>query len=122
MMYWDLNGLTMENRIMKKKLLFIHHLETLPEDSLAHEVYVIQKQYDLPGLVKECKDFLINFNIKPYIRELDLEGGRLRFKLRTAMVPTVKMCFPVQSRTLYVIQAPTSRSTLLDAFTIKVFI
>ena len=53
----------MDNRILQKKLLFLHHLVTLPEDSLAREVYEIQARLDLPGLVKECQDVLALFDI-----------------------------------------------------------
>ena len=48
---------------MLKKLLFIHHLETLPKDSLANEVYQLQKSLKLPGLYSECAAFLNSLNI-----------------------------------------------------------
>ena len=62
-MYWDCGGLTMNNRIMKKKLMFLHHIATLSPDSLAHQVYCVQKKLMLPGLVEECQDVLNKFQI-----------------------------------------------------------
>ena len=61
--YFDTTVMLMENRILKKKLLFIHHLETLPANSLAHETYNIQKRFHLPGLVQECRDILLDFGL-----------------------------------------------------------
>ena len=58
----------MKNRILKKKLLFLHHLETLDNTSLANQVYKSQLELNLPGLMDDCKDFLEKydlFNIKP---------------------------------------------------------
>ena len=46
-------------RILMKKLLFLHHVATLPTNTLAREVYDIQEKLDLPGLVQECKEFLV---------------------------------------------------------------
>ena len=48
----------MKYRIMKRKLLFFHHLENLPSNSLANEVFEVQKALNLPGLVKECVQIL----------------------------------------------------------------
>ena len=45
-------------RIIKRKLLFFHHLENLPSDSLVKEIFEVQKSLDLPGLVKECLDIM----------------------------------------------------------------
>ena len=46
-----------------EKLLFLHHLTTLPEDSLAAEVLKVQDRLKLPGLAEECKEFLVRFRI-----------------------------------------------------------
>ena len=60
MYYWETATFTMPNRILLRQLLFIHHLETLPENSLASEVLFIQKKYKLPGLWSECYDIQKN--------------------------------------------------------------
>ena len=62
-LYSETGCLLMELRIMQKKLLFLHHLETLPNDALAKEVLMVQKKLDWPGLGKECKPFLDMFGI-----------------------------------------------------------
>ena len=56
---WDTCSLKPENYIILRKLLFLHHLATLPDQSLAKEVYLLQKEEkDLPGLVRECEGYL----------------------------------------------------------------
>ena len=57
-LYLETGGMLMKNRILLRKLLFLHHLATLPDTSLAKEVYTLQTQLNLPGLVDECQDFL----------------------------------------------------------------
>ena len=56
--YWDTGGMLVKYRIIKRKLLFFHHLENLPPDCLAKEIVEVQKVNNLPGLVKECLDVL----------------------------------------------------------------
>ena len=60
---WDTATLTMTNRIIKKKLLFYHHLKNLPEDTLAKEILTAQEKYLLPGLAFECQKYLADMTI-----------------------------------------------------------
>ena len=53
----------MKYRILQKKLLFLHHVTTLPEDSLAKEILSVQKRLSLPGLYQECEEWLVKFDI-----------------------------------------------------------
>ena len=53
----------MEWRIMEKKLLFLHHVASLPDTALAKEIYNVQVQLALPGLVQECEEFLVKCQI-----------------------------------------------------------
>ena len=53
----------MPNRVLKKKLMLIHHVATLEEKSLANKIYREQKENKLPGLVTECEVSLRNVNI-----------------------------------------------------------
>ena len=46
-MYWDTGMLTMENRIRKSKVLFLHHLVGLDEQSLAKQIFMRQKMMNL---------------------------------------------------------------------------
>ena len=50
---WEIGMMSMENRIIKKKLNFFHHLLHLPQDCLAWEVAQLQAKLSLPGLVEE---------------------------------------------------------------------
>ena len=111
----------MHHRILKAKLLFLHHLTTLPADTLAREIYEVQKELQLPGLIKECECFLVNNGItridvlsqsvpskklnyqqlknesckrKAYLSKLTLSEARLRFKLKYGITPTIMMNFP----------------------------
>ena len=58
----------MHLRILQSKLLFLHHLVTLPDESLAKEVYVVQQRLALPGLVHECQEFLVKFGITKVVK------------------------------------------------------
>ena len=58
-LYWETGGTLIKYRILQKKLLFLHHVATLPNDTLAREVYEIQAKLELPGLLKECQKFLV---------------------------------------------------------------
>ena len=62
-LYWETGGLMMKWRIIEKKLLFLHHVATLPEGSLAKEILDVQTNLSLPGLAQECQEWLISFNI-----------------------------------------------------------
>ena len=53
----------MKFRILKKKLIFLHHLMTLPEDSLALEVLKVEEKLGLPGLILECREFMMSHDI-----------------------------------------------------------
>ena len=63
MMYWDCGGFLMSNRILRSKLNLLHHIATLSPSSLAYQVYSTQDRLCLPGLVQECQQMLINFEI-----------------------------------------------------------
>ena len=71
----------MKYRIMKRKLLFFHHLENLPSDSLAKEVFEVQKALNLPGLVKECVNILNEFEMSDIKRFSKLQWNNVIEKL-----------------------------------------
>ena len=50
-------------RVMLKKLEFIWHIENLEDDTLAKEVLKIQKEQSLPGLVRECSEWIKQYNL-----------------------------------------------------------
>ena len=60
---WELGGIQMKYRVIMKKLLFLWHLNNLEEGSLAKEVLQVQKTQNLPGLVQECKDYMMTLNL-----------------------------------------------------------
>ena len=53
----------MKNRILHSKLLLLHHVATLGEDTLAREIYDVQQELNLPGLHLECRNFLVNTGV-----------------------------------------------------------
>ena len=52
-----------KNRILQSKLLLLHHVATLGEDTLAREIFEVQQELNLPGLHLECRDFLVNTGV-----------------------------------------------------------
>ena len=62
---WDTATLKVDNFLIMKKLLFYHHLQNLPDSSLAKELFSIQKenQNNFPSLVSECLGFLSDLGI-----------------------------------------------------------
>ena len=65
-MYWFTKTMSIENRILLQKVLFVHHLATLPTDSLAYEFYIVQKANPsvYPSVVAEVDEFLVKHNIQ----------------------------------------------------------
>ena len=64
MYYWDTKSLQTEEVIMKDTLLFLWHLSSLNDNSLAKEIYNLQKEDEsLPSLLGECKSFLDELQI-----------------------------------------------------------
>ena len=64
MYYWDKKSLQTEEVIMKDKLLFLWHLSSLNDNSLAKEIYNLQKEDEsFPSLLGECKSFLDELQI-----------------------------------------------------------
>ena len=56
--YWQTGSTRMENIILSKQLMFFHHLANLPVESLAGEVFRIQLENSIPGIVTKCKDHI----------------------------------------------------------------
>ena len=56
--YWQCGTLRVNNIILLKKLIFIHHLANLPLESLGREIFDLQLEEKLPGLVKENEEHL----------------------------------------------------------------
>ena len=50
-------------QIIKKKMLFLHHLVNLDKGSLARDMLDVQISKHLPGLVPECKILLKSLNL-----------------------------------------------------------
>ena len=63
LLYWDTGVLHMAYRVEEKKLLFLHHLISLPEDCLAKQFYVQQKSNNFPGLVQECQLIINKYSL-----------------------------------------------------------
>ena len=62
--YWDTGTLLPENHVILRKLIFLHHLSVLPENTLAKEIYNLQQEKkDLPGLVSECASLMDDLGI-----------------------------------------------------------
>ena len=62
-LYLETGSWTIQNRILLKKVLFFHHLATLPTSSLGSECFQVQRR-GLPGIVTECLELFKKWNIK----------------------------------------------------------
>ena len=60
---WDCGTLRMKFRVMEKKLIFLHHIISQSDDSLAHQILYEQWNNNWPGLVQECNQFIEQLNI-----------------------------------------------------------
>jgi hypothetical protein len=67
---WDFGFLSVEYRVSLKKIMFIHYLVNLNKEALASEIFEIQKEHNLPGLVKEGKELLQYFCLPNIIDEI----------------------------------------------------
>ena len=65
---WDLGGIQMRYRIVMKKLNFIWHLDNLDDSSLAKQIYEVQKNQFLPGLVQGCSDWIIKLKLPNIVK------------------------------------------------------
>ena len=74
---WETGGVMMEHRINKKKLMFYHHLVNLPEDTLASEIAKTQETLSYPGLVRECKTLIEEYDLPPISNMSKLEWKRI---------------------------------------------
>ena len=76
-LYWETGGTMIKYRILRNKLLLLHHIATLTENSLARQVYEVQKHLNLPGLLQECKNFLVNAKVTEIGKYTQIEWKRL---------------------------------------------
>ena len=53
----------MEHRIAQKKLMFYHHIISLPAYSLAYEIAATQVKCSYPGLMIECQELVDKYNL-----------------------------------------------------------
>ena len=65
-LYYETGGMLMELRILQNKLLILHHVATLPDDSLAREVFQVQEELHLYGLLQDCQEFLIERGVTQF--------------------------------------------------------
>ena len=71
---WDTGAVSLEMEITKRKLLILHHVINMDENSLAREILDVQKSKHLPGLVPECKSLLKSLNL-PDILDTKVAAG-----------------------------------------------
>ena len=65
----ELGCLSMEERIDQRKLNLLFHLKNLETSSLANGIYNLQREYNFPGLVEECRVLLSKYNLQNIIDE-----------------------------------------------------
>ena len=97
-MFWDCGGLLMENRIIKSKLMLLHHLANLEEDSLANQIYKVQEKLALPGIVQECQPYLVKFGIIDVRKFSKLQWKNL---INQKIISLNRDCLLVKMKTKY---------------------
>ena len=60
-----------------EKLNFLWHLKNLDEASLAKEIFQVQKEYKLPGLVSECLQWIRILNLPNILKDKAIFVGGL---------------------------------------------
>ena len=60
----DTAMVTMQTRFEKSKLMLLYHIKHLEDSSLAKQVYKEQSEHGWPGLVRECEEILMRWNLK----------------------------------------------------------
>ena len=65
----ELGCLSIEERIDSRKLNFLFRVKTLDSSSLANEVYEVQRKFNFPGLVQECRKLLTKYELPNVIEE-----------------------------------------------------
>ena len=78
-LHWDCGMISMEYRVYQKKIMFIHYLVYLDDESLAKEIFCTQREYNLPGFVKEGRTLLKLFNL-PNIIDEDVTFSQYQWK------------------------------------------
>ena len=65
MLYAETGTMLMVNRVLQRKILFLHHVATLSPGTLGRQVYDWEMECgnDQANLVNECQPFLIEFGI-----------------------------------------------------------
>ena len=66
--YWQCGTLKVEQMILQKQLVFMHHLANLPADCLAREVFDLQEFHLSSHLLQQCEEHLsaLNFTVNRY--------------------------------------------------------
>ena len=86
---WDCGMLSMEYRVNQKKLLFLHYLVYLDQNTLAKQIFHAQKEYNFPGFVSEGQALLKFFNLPDIVYE-DITVSKLQWKTMVKKAVTSK--------------------------------
>ena len=62
-LYLEMTSLTIKNQIILRQMLFLHHMATLPKDSLASACYEEMIKYSLPNVVSNSMEILRQWGI-----------------------------------------------------------
>ena len=60
LMLWDLKILSIPLNILKSKPLLFHHISSLPESSISHQVLSLQLRLNLPSVFEDIKYFSVD--------------------------------------------------------------
>ena len=81
-MNWDCGMLSRDYRVKQKKLMFLHYLVHMEDETLAKQVFNAQKDLNLPGFLSEGRHLLGYFDLPNLVyNQLDISKSQWRNKL-----------------------------------------
>ena len=85
-MNWDCGMLSMDYRVKQKKLMFLHYLVHMEDETLAKQTFNAQKDLNLPGFLSEGRTLLGYFNLPNLVdNQLDISKSQWRNKVNKAI-------------------------------------
>jgi hypothetical protein len=94
---WDFSLLDMGLRVKMQKVLLVLHLRSLPDGSLAKQIYIEQKQKNWPGLATETESICKFLNI-PNCNETDINKSLYKKTVLEACHKENEKCLRLQAK------------------------
>ena len=84
-LHWDSGSLTMENRILKSKMLFLKHLVELGDEALAKQIFNKQKEKNMVGPLRELVEIMNMLKLPNIVEKKEILSNK-QWKSRVKQV------------------------------------